>query len=119
MKELPRRMNEYGDMVTCGHDAQDGETPDCGACPNCRAEARREGRKLAPIVAFRDEPRGPPCAGCDGTGTCSDGHMNDPRSREVDCDDCDGSGLACEKCRFSKHGLCGECGLEQVEAFYE
>ncbi len=116
MKTLPRHMNEYGEMVVCGHDAQDGETSACGTCATCRTEARSEGRVVA---SFRDHPRGPPCSGCDGSGTCSDRNMNDPRSREVACTDCDGSGLSCRDCRYSKNGICQSCSVEAVEQLFE
>jgi hypothetical protein len=70
-------------------------------------------------MSFRDEPRGPPCSSCDGSGTCSDRNMNDPRAREISCEDCDGSGLACGACRFSKNGICQECSVAEVELLFE
>jgi hypothetical protein len=87
----------------------------CGRCACCMAFANSP---LA-YLSTRPEPRGPPCEDCEGSGLMSSGHMNDPRSSDVDCSSCDGSGLRCEDCRHSKHGLCSECGLAQVEAFYE
>jgi hypothetical protein len=71
------------------------------------------------MSTFRDEPRGPDCQTCYGTGTCSDRNGNDPSARDVECGACDGSGLACEQCRFSKNGICQECSMEAVEFLFE
>ncbi len=70
-------------------------------------------------MSFRDEPRGPPCYWCQGSGTVSSSdRIGDPNGRDVDCEDCNGSGLACEACRYSKHGLCQECSVDAVETMY-
>jgi hypothetical protein len=86
-------------------------------CPDCHHASVYYGN--CQRCDFRSEPRGPACEDCGGSGQVSSGHLNDPRSRDVDCDSCVGSGMACEECRFSKHTICQEHMLEQVEAFYE
>jgi hypothetical protein len=70
-------------------------------------------------MSFRDEPRGPPCVECFGSGSVSSSdRVGDPNGRDVDCESCEGSGLSCEDCRHAKHGLCGECSMDAVETMY-
>ncbi len=58
---------------------------------------------------------GAPCEFCGGSGQVHVGH---PYNRDVDCEDCDGTGLRCKECRDSKHGICGECSMDAVEGMY-
>lgn len=72
-----------------------------------------------PANSFREEPRGPACDECGGTGQVSDKSCCDPTGRDFDCEACDGSGLSCRDCRGSKNGICQSCSVEAVEFLFE